>query len=929
MCYSNIVKIKQAKLEKYGTGVIVAEDIVLTAGHVVSCDGEITIIYQEKIFEGCLSYIDDYIALISVNNKEFKELFYSTDDKLFFTSQEIVPSLQRWKIQGYYSSLLTKHFVEGEGLYVLASPKLYCDYEVGRIEVGALQDYSGLSGAPVICNERAIGIVQIQAFDLDGRLGIGFTSVEKIKNKIPVESLMCSKYIFEMMEAGYNQTVRELYNNKKSEKYIPEIFVEENEYKENLRYFCNPVLFINKSIEDVHRLLDFSRISKYLEREKVSFSDYKNVIDQKNLFETSTSLREDIKHCINVLEKGKEKFKQVDNKSLENKFRQNSAFNNSLKWDLEKICEQVKYIDKRVVVITKNAGQGKTNFLCDFSEKFLIKSEVPVFYFNAEDFVEKPSNFILSKITLNYKWDKEYVKNELIKLWETTGKFIVIVIDGLNENSTLNNFGKYIEESIKELLEYPYLKIIMSTRNEMFEERFGNLSDEIIGNDFCRLDMGQYHKERFKERIFEGYLKFFNVEIVRDTLTASTYNQLANDTLLLRFFCEVNRNKKQVHMYNIYKYSLFTRYYEIKKEEMKKKIFSYGGSLFDRLIEHISEYMLSHQTFRQIDTNFLSEEELKLLNCLLEADVIFKKDIVVKKGFGERMTEIFSFTFDEFRDYCLTRYMVSMDDAQKHFPDIWTQMHESRWSIVEGVEKYVFFLARTKFPDIESIIKLDPNYEKLYWDNIWNIEECHIKDEDLDLWLEQFYSGGKYIERIAGFLLNRRDRKYFKRTSIDLLFGMFINLSAEPWKYEKIIRALFPMRNVNVYGYGVKKGGGVWCCHDFLETIEGYISVSGISGNYRDVLRLSLFIYHLIPNDVNKLWKKLCAITYDQVLEILVEYNDIDSKAIFVRQNLRDIIVAIGNADIEKSLGFCDNLKKSDCYKAAADKIAVIWAKGL
>lgn len=234
----------------------------------------------------------------------------------------------------------------------------------------------------------------------------------------------------------------------------------------------------------------------------------------------------------------------------------------------KKISNQLDFILKRVIIVTDNAGQGKTNFLCDFTTNFLVKRNIPTFYFNASSFIENPATKILEEITINNQWEKEYVKKSLMKLWEITGTFIVIVIDGLNENTTLNNFANYIEASILELLDYPYIKIILSTRNELYEERFANLSVDNLGNQFYRMNMNRFKSSLFKNRIFEGYLKFFKVGILEGTLLNHVYNQLTEDTLLLRFFCEVNKGKRQIYLYDIYKYSLFQKYYDLKKNEL-------------------------------------------------------------------------------------------------------------------------------------------------------------------------------------------------------------------------------------------------------------------------------------------------------------------------------------------------------------------------
>ena len=925
--YSNIVKIKQDKLKNFGTGLIISGNTVLTSEHVVSSEDNVIVVYQNISFEGKVNLRDDFIALISIDDFEFTQMFTAQSLKLMLTNQEIFTPNQKWEIQGYRSNDLIEHSINGLGLYPISSAKISCDYEVGNIRVGMLQDYSGLSGSPIICNERAVGIVQIQFMDPSGKLGIGFTSIEKFMTNIPSDSLAQSKYISELVRDGYKQSISEVNKNKKSAKYIPDIFVEEDEYKENLRFFCDPILFFKKSIADL-QALDFSNVNEYLHEKKIYFSDHNNnEISPENFQVLYEELRDKIRSCVNLLEKESNNVKRAGANSLENEYKHISAFNNSLKWDLEKIYEQINFIEKRVILITKNAGQGKTNFLCDFTENFLAKKNIPSFYFNASSFIEKPSIQILNKITLEEIWSKEYVRIGLRKFWETTGKFVVIVIDGLNENTTLNRFNIHIEESIKELLNYPYIKIIMSTRNEMFEDRFGNLSCKTFGNQFQHLNMKWYQKDKFKKRILEGYLKFFDVSVSWNKFNERVYDQLSEDTLLLRFFCEVNKGKRQVYMYDIYKYSLFTQYYDLKRKEMIERGVSKGDILFDRLLNHIAEYMISNEIFTQIPISTLNTDEIHLLNNLLEADVIFKKDTLMEKGFIKEISETVSFTFDEFRDYCLTKYLVSKEDAIESFPIIWKKMHDNKWIIIEGVEKYVFFLSRT-ITEIKTIIKKDANYPRIYWNNVWNLEESDFCNEDLELWRKHFLSGGDYINEITSFLIYRRDRNYFKKTSIDVLFGLFIELSKTPWKFDEIIHMLFPLRKLDKYNHEIPQQNSVFYCDQFIKSIKDKLSKTDIGNpsDYQDALRLSMFIYHMMPKEINELWKKAYSIIPKHVIEILENYSNIDSESIFLRQNYRDIVNILTKDTGNQRLSRFKNIVTNDNdYKMISDILRSIW----
>ena len=361
---------------------------------------------------------------------------------------------------------------------------------------------------------------------------------------LPEQSVHESTYIAELKTEGRNLCIVEVGKNKAHAKYIPDIFVEEDECKEYLRFFCDSFLFIQKAIEDLQSL-DFSGVNRYLSGREIDFSGFSCSITPENYQQVSKSLLETLERSIEILEEAAPDYRSVDKSSIEERFVHKASFNSSMKWTMRDILRHLELTGKRMIVLTKKAGQGKTNFLCDLTENFLVRKGIPSFYYNASNFVEKPSAQILRQLTGNGKWEIEYVKTELNRLWETTGKFVVIIIDGLNENTTLMNFGKFVEESMKELMEIPHLKVVMSTRSELFNERFSSLNPECLGKGFYHLDMTQRHNEDFNKRIFYGYLKFFNIQILNNTLWVNTYKQLTEDTLLLRFFCEVNKGKNK------------------------------------------------------------------------------------------------------------------------------------------------------------------------------------------------------------------------------------------------------------------------------------------------------------------------------------------------------------------------------------------------
>ena len=83
-------------------------------------------------------------------------------------------------------------------------------------------------------------------------------------------------------------------------------------------------------------------------------------------------------------------------------------------------------------------------------------------------------------------------------------------------------------------------------------------------------------------------------------------------------------------------------------------------------------------------------QQQKLIRVLLENDVVLKGEDVVEHGLLKEQAVVISFTFDEFRDYCLTNYILRNSKDEKIFFGFWDMMVDETQTVLEGVEKYAF-----------------------------------------------------------------------------------------------------------------------------------------------------------------------------------------------------------------------------------------------
>lgn len=961
--YQNIVKITLPSKNIYGTGVVLSEKFVITSEHVSLNNENICIEYKGKEFIGKEKVRDEYIAIIEVNDNTFAKQYNETDDKLYFTDQEIISRQSELEIYGYYSNDLKQHFIKSTGASLYSSDGYNVDFVISNIESGKLCSYKGMSGSPVICNNRIIGILQVQTGDFGGDLGLLFASVKLFKKTLTAEFLKESEYISNLFSDS--NSYKQIVENKNNLKYIPEIYIEDDQYKDFLRFFSDPALFFSKAIYELKNIFSshLSDIYIHLNRiiTKINNSNilnksiatlsvgFLNVILSKTLTESYKEFCQFIRKIITDMQSlfGKNFFEKNENDSLgyslilfnehlrnseiflskyhklfdlpHKLFLESESINDCEQFysDLDKlindltskdkeirniadviscftqfndelgsILEYIKFINKRVVLLTKGAGQGKTNFLCDFTENFLMRRRIPCIYLNASTFAELPSKKIIKILTENEKWSLNYVRDALDKLWSTSRRLVIVLIDGLNENSS-NNFATMIEESIRELLTIPNLKLVMTTRSELFNERFPRLNKEVLGEYFCHVNMKTSYPETFKNRLVDGYFKHFNISVVNNSFE-NIFDILAENTLLLRLFCEVYQGKRQVYLQDMFVYSLFEKYYTKKRDEIRKIKFN-GDILFDKVVEAISDYMISNEIFKNVPEESLNNNEIQLLEYLLTSDVVFTTDLLVTKGLLDNfLQKCVSFTFDAFRDYCLTRYLLTKDPPND-FSILWKKMHDDTWSILEGVEKYIFYMAKTTNPNLLPLLQKDNNnYYSLYWNNIWFIDEKYFTEDDITKLKCQFFDNGKNITKVCKFLLNRTDKTYYRKTSINVLFEALNELSRTPGKYDTIIRTIFPLSESNKHSTGIKNSKVVLYCDFFVEKIEIRFKEKNIISE--DALRLTIYFFHILPKNIGNVWLSVASNTPSLIDSILQNYQKIDRSFIFVRRNISNIV---------------------------------------
>ncbi len=652
------------------------------------------------------------------------------------------------------------------------------------------------------------------------------TLIDKFPNKFTIDVLKKMKddheNYFDIKKFNYKQQNNNFIQKQiRSQKYIPDIFVETGELKEKLRFVLNPFLYIQKVVDKGKRI-NTDYFNKYVKFERDTdfqfqskFKNYclfefKNNLNSMESMENTVSkikvlLHEDLKviepfHNWDLM---KDYFGKTD---INYKLRSHAY---QLKNILLGVLKDLKTLTDTIVLIVDSAGKGKTNLICDLVSKYINKLNFDSLVFLGSEF-NITDNFgieehIIKILNLKCTFDEYLISinsnSERIK------QVFTFIIDGINENNNLRVFATALEYLIEKTIKYPYLRIICTCRSEYFNERFSNLTQTSFESSIHIIDNEIVEKRTIKEmdRLFYGYLSHFNIDPT--PIRSKVKDILSQDPLLLRFFCEafgsIELKDKIIlpQMFDIYRTEIFEKYMSKKSQSIANSLKSreiidtenQGIRLFDSMILKISEYMIEHKIFLNIPIKAFesNKEQRDLMFLLLDEDVIFRKDIEIETG-----EETINFTFDEFRDHLLAKSILEKykkkeigNQALNLFLDDFKNSTSNQYySAKEGVLKYIFLYGKeTQEFDLETVLG-NEGYRKLFIERIFTIKQEYISEDDIKI-VRDLIEKDNRIDILQRLILNWRVQIYsklnlalfltwvndFESKNIDLTFQVLVS----------------------------------------------------------------------------------------------------------------------------------------------------------
>ena len=456
----------------------------------------------------------------------------------------------------------------------------------------------------------------------------------------------------------------------KEGKYLPSVYVELHRTMESLRYFA----FSNKW---KHRIIkQYNHLFKGYEGTRL-----KKIFGQKAIFKLSIfSSLSKLNSALGLMHICLEDFKKNETEYY-HQFGQiiwairNSTYNYT--YIIEQLQELSAMISRKNIVLIGSAGNGKTSLLCRMSE-ILIANKIPCMLINSRDIKEDCADYIIKKLPLAEVLQGKagiYLRLVSILLF-IQRKHLYILIDAINENDCevfVDSIGKLMEVFSK----YNRIRILFTCRSEYFDSRYKMLFSD--GSE-------AHYDERATKKMIMAYMKHYKVQ---GPFSVDMQKKLMNSLFLTRIFFEVNSNRNECKL-EFRNAEIYKLYFD--KVAAENRVLN-----LREIVDKIAELMFECFSFDHVPmaSLHLSTEDSNTFRKLLDNNLIISHSIHLGTGITETEEEYVYFVFDEFRDFCLARYLLMVDEHNRDngYSTFFAQtglLFSRRLSPTEGVVKYAY-----------------------------------------------------------------------------------------------------------------------------------------------------------------------------------------------------------------------------------------------
>lgn len=523
-----------------------------------------------------------------------------------------------------------------------ASPNMVEKIEKALSVIGNIETLGGIAGFTILCALFCCSII----------------SFRKRTNKISLQQLC----VF-----------------KRNKKYIPELFTELNCNLENLRYFVFSSRWKRRIIREYNHQF---RNTQGKEIAKIISND---------LLTRRLSYRTSVNDLMTAIDQRRKLIEQLNHDREENRRKYGEKFffireyTYFIPAKLSLLYTRCELLNAKNIIIVGSAGNGKTNLLCNLVEN-IISNNAPCLLINSRDVDCDCFDYVVNKLVPEKLWQIKKVYLWVIScLLALSNKYFFVVIDAINENDS-EVFASSVGKMIDQLSKYKRIKVICSCRSEYFDVRHKKYFEKCAVIPYVfPLDQVDYD-DRAKEKMMFLYQRHYNVHVL---LSANIRERLMHSLLLMRLFFEVNAGRNTDN--------LELRDAEIYKAYLEKVTQDAAPFDFQGRVSDLARLMVERKDFKEIklDDLGLSTEDRDQFKNVLDDNLVISRKIQAGTGITERNVEYVYFVFDELRDFCVARYLLTAeeekkDEAYSYFFLFVEGLNAQCLSPLEGVLKYAY-----------------------------------------------------------------------------------------------------------------------------------------------------------------------------------------------------------------------------------------------
>jgi len=327
----------------------------------------------------------------------------------------------------------------------------------------------------------------------------------------------------------------------------------------------------------------------------------------------------------------------------------------------EKLFDEFLKCDKIGFAIVSKSGFGKTNLLCHLKEKYSIENIVLLY--NGAFFTDPDvASLIIKDLTNSSTCFKQLVE-KMGELVEQKRRFMIVLIDGINDFTDSKTLLKNINKMIGEI-ECPRIKVVISCRKTIWDLLFDIEKVDLYRQKFFELGEGEgilldkFTMKEF-ETVYSLYKRKFNLLSKFEDFSLTTKETL-QDPIILKFASKIYRDKTIPR--NIHLEMVFDEYYRI-------KIFDEEKRKGDERIRDFLKILVDEMWKRRRDRiQRLELKKKKLLRPYFDdltpsSPYIKLKDEGIIFDVGP-LDEV-KFTYDRFFEYLIAKKILSEEELTK------------------------------------------------------------------------------------------------------------------------------------------------------------------------------------------------------------------------------------------------------------------------